>query len=190
MIVACLHTAQSNVALYEAAAPGAFRLRHTVRPDLLARAGQGSDAGLLAEVQALLGGLAEGADAVLLTCSSLAAAARPPALAADHALARAALARGGTLDVILAAPSTMAAARALYGPRPGLRLVALPEAWARFLAGDVDGYLAEVSAATGASGAHTVALGQSSMAPVAAMVSRPVLTVPSAAFAALEATCG
>lgn len=38
MIVACLHTAESNVAVFEAARPEAVTLSHAVRTDLLAAA--------------------------------------------------------------------------------------------------------------------------------------------------------
>ncbi len=38
MRIACLHTAESNVAIFEAARPDGVRLRHAVRPDLLAAA--------------------------------------------------------------------------------------------------------------------------------------------------------
>ena len=39
--MACLHTAQSNVAVFEAACPDGVQLSHAVRPDLLAAAEAG-----------------------------------------------------------------------------------------------------------------------------------------------------
>ena len=41
MRIACLHTAESNVAAFEAACPEGMRLSHAVRPDLLAAAEAG-----------------------------------------------------------------------------------------------------------------------------------------------------
>ena len=35
MKIACLHTAESNAAIFEAARPDGVRLSHAVRPDLL-----------------------------------------------------------------------------------------------------------------------------------------------------------
>ena len=40
MKIACLHTADSNVAIFEAARPEGVCLSHVVRPDLLAAAGR------------------------------------------------------------------------------------------------------------------------------------------------------
>lgn len=95
MKFACLHTAQSNVAVFEAARPEGVRLTHAVRPDLLAAAeAEGLTPAVVAATVAALGALE--ADAVLLTCSTLGpAAGAAGALRADAALADAATAAGG-----------------------------------------------------------------------------------------------
>jgi hypothetical protein len=69
----------------------------------------------------------------------------------------------------------------------------VPEAWAMFKAGDLDGYLATIAkAADGAyaSGASIVALAQASMSGAAALVSagpRPLSSPTAGLAAALEA---
>lgn len=88
MLISCLHTNPANVALYEAAAHRGLALTHFVRPDLRQRMTRGVDAGLLAETRQYLERIRPGADAVLLTCSSLAAAAEAPILSADRLLAQ------------------------------------------------------------------------------------------------------
>ncbi len=76
MRIACLHTAESNVAVFEAARPDGVRLSHAVRPDLLAAAeAEGLTAAIAAATVEALGAL--DGDAVLLTCSTLGPAAGP-----------------------------------------------------------------------------------------------------------------
>ncbi len=87
MRISCLHTHPANTALYEAAAPKDVSLAHIVRPDLRQRMTKGVDPGLLAETRQYLERMRTGSDAVLLTCSSLAAAAEAPILSADRLLA-------------------------------------------------------------------------------------------------------
>ncbi|HUN50891.1 MAG TPA: hypothetical protein VMU42_07235, partial [Candidatus Sulfotelmatobacter sp.] len=74
MAIACLHTAESNVAVFDAAAAAlGANLTHLVRADLLqaAEAAGGMTPAVAARTAALLHRLAEDADAVLLTCSTL-----------------------------------------------------------------------------------------------------------------------
>src|SRR5215470_8064333 len=109
MLLSCLHTADSNVALFDAAlrelGADGVRLRHVVRADLLDRAERdgGLTAAIVAETAAILGGLAGGADAVLLTCSTLGSAvahtkqSAVPVLRVDEALARQAARQGGAV---------------------------------------------------------------------------------------------
>ncbi len=193
MRIACLHTASSNVAVFDGARPEGVELVHAVRPDLLAAAEAAG--GLTPEIAdatgAALRALAEGAEAVLLTCSTLGpAAAAAGALRADAALAVAVARAGGAAEVLCAAPSTLAATSELFaeaaagtGAWPDVRLV--PGAWPLFHAGDLDAYHASIAAAADASGADVVALAQASMAPAARLCRRPVLTVPGAALAAV-----
>jgi hypothetical protein len=190
MKIACLHTAQSNVAVFEAACPDGVSLSHSVRPYLLAAAeAEGLTSAIAAATVDALRELE--ADAVLLTCSTLGpAAGAAGAMRADAALADAAVAAGGTVEVLCAAPSTLAATAELFGAAAGdtgarvtIRLV--PGAWPLFHAGDHAGYAALIARDAEASRADVVALAQASMAPAARMTVRPVLTCPQAALAAI-----
>jgi hypothetical protein len=203
LTIACLHTAESNAPLFEAAASalpgGALRLTHRIRPDLLREPTPAT----LAEAAALLRELTQGADAVLLTCSSigeaatLVASAPCPVLRADAALAEAATRAGGLAHVLYAAPTTRAPTQAIFeaaaartGATLDLRLV--EGAWDLFLAGDLPAYHARIAAAAeGLPG--RIVLAQASMAGAAALMNEaPPLTVPAvsvmaAARAALNA---
>src|SRR5438045_3715017 len=100
MLLSCLHTADSNVDVFDAAlrelGRDDVRLQHVVRADLLDRAERegGLTAAIVAETAAVLGGLAGDVDAVLLTCSTVGPAvvhakqAAVPVLRVDAALAR------------------------------------------------------------------------------------------------------
>lgn len=193
MRITCLHTAESNVAIFEAARPDGVRLSHKVRPDLLAAAeAEGLTPGIAAATARALGAL--DGDAVLLTCSTLGpAAGAAGALRADAALAEAATAGGGTVEVLCAAPGTLTATAELFGAaaeRSGARVTIrlVPGAWALFHAGDHAGYAALIARDAQASRAGVVALAQASMAPAAGLAGRPVLSVPAAALAAVIAT--
>lgn len=201
--LACLHTADSNAALFEAAAAalpgGALRLTHQVRADLLREPTPET----LEEAAALLRDLAQEADAVLLTCSTIgAAAARAqdaacPVLRADAALAEAATRRGGLVEVLYAAPTTEGPTRAVFeaaAAKTGaqIRLHLVEGAWPLFLAGETAAYHARIAdVAHGLPG--RVVLAQASMAGAAALLPEaPPLTVPAisvmaAARAALKA---
>ena len=189
LTLACLHTADSNAPLFDAAASalpgGALRLTHHIRADLLRE----PMPEVLAEVAALLRALAEQADAVLLTCSTIGAAAELvpdaacPVLRADAALASAATRGGGEVQVLYAAPTTREPTQALFeaaAARTGavIRMAFVAEAWPLFLAGDIPGYHARIGAmAAGLPG--RVVLAQASMAGAAALMEgAPPLTVP------------
>lgn len=203
LTLACLHTAESNATLFQAAAEalpgGALTLTHRIRPDLLREPTPAT----LEAAAALLREMAEGADAVLLTCSTIGgAAARAqdaarPVLRADAALAEAATRRGGMVEVLYAAPTTEGPTRAVFeaaAARTGaqLRLHLVEGAWPLFLAGEAEAYHARIAeVARGLSG--RVVLAQASMAGAAALLPEaPPLTVPAisvmaAARAALKA---
>lgn len=201
--VACLHTAESNVAVFEAArrdlglAAGA--LRHEVRADLLDDAERAG--GLTPDIEArtcrALLDLCDGADVVLLTCSTLGPAARAaagvasvPVVRVDAALARRAVRGGGKVVALCAVETTLGPTRALFeaaaratGAEVETRLV--PGAWAAFKAGDHDRYLAAVAHAADEAargGASCVALAQASMAGAAGLVTvrPPPLAGPAA----------
>lgn len=208
MRIACLHTVESNVKVFEAAAaslPG-VSLSHTVRPDLLKRAeaeGGLTDA-IRDEAAELLRELAGGVDAVLLTCSTVGPAAERadllapvPVLRVDGALASAAVARAtagkGQVDVLCAVQTTVEPTRALFervADGTGVTIVMhiAPGAWDAFRAGDVAGYnqlVAEAADALFAKGADVVAFAQASMAGAAALCSKGTpLTSPGAGLAA------
>jgi hypothetical protein len=206
MRIACLHTADSNIAVFDkAAAPRALLLAHRVRADLLAEAmaAGGLNDEIAARTAEALRELAGEADAVLLTCSTLgpvaetvAALAAVPVLRVDAALARQAVRDGGHVVVLCAVETTLGPTGMLFekaaketGAAIDLRLV--PGAWDAFLAGDTPRYLAMIAAAADevyADGCRTVALAQASMAGAAALCrhGRP-LTSPEAGLDAIVA---
>ena len=168
MIIACLHTADSNIPIFDAARPAEVTLRHEVRADLLAAVGERLSLGVTARTQSALRQLAEDADAVLLTCSTLGPAAEGvevavPVLRVDQALAREACAGGGRVAVICAAPSTLGPTRDIFeweAQRAGaeVRIVLVDGAWATFLSGDLDGYVHAIAGAANLAAADVVAL--------------------------------
>lgn len=210
--ISCLHSAQSNIAVFEAARRALklddVMLKHRVRSDLLAAAEKAGEAtpaivaGTVAELQAL----AKGAHGLLLTCSTLGAAA-PLAEAAtglptrrvDQALAEAAVREGGTVIVLCATGTTIAPTRALFeaaamatGAAIEVRLV--PGAWDLFRAGRQEDYwrlIAEAADGAADEGAAAVALAQASMAGAAGFARRrPPLTSPAVGLAAIVAAVG
>jgi hypothetical protein len=212
--IACLHTAESNVAVFEAALreldlPG-VELKHDVRPGLLAEAERSG--GLTPELEArteeALHVLCNGADAVLLTCSTLGPAAETaartgscPILRVDAALAAEAVRDGGRVVVLCAAETTIVPTRLLFedaaqrtGATITMRLV--PGAWDAFRAGEAKRYhslIAQAAEAASHGGATRVALAQASMAGAArlATIEPPALASPEAGLrAALEALRG
>ncbi len=203
LTIACLHTAESNASLFDSAAAalpgGALRLTHKVRADLL----RTPTPEVLAEAAAQLRDLAWHADAVLLTCSTIGAAAEQvrdaprPVLRADGALAEAATRAGGAVHVLYTAPTTREPTRRLFeaaATSRGAQLVMhmVHGAWGLFQAGEMRAYLGRIAAAAeGLEG--RVVLAQASMAPAAALMpDNPPLTVPgigvmAAARAAMQA---
>src|SRR5579863_714126 len=106
--IACLHTAASNVLVFDAALREmglvGVELRHAVRADLLAAAERtaGLTPAIVQQTGDALRALCADADAVLLTCSTLgpvaeatAPTAPVPVLRVDAALAREAVRDGG-----------------------------------------------------------------------------------------------
>lgn len=206
MRIACLHTAESNVAVFAGiAAQRGLTLTHQVRADLLAEAMQAG--GVTAEIatrtgEALLD-LTHDADAVLLTCSTLggvaddiAGKASVPVLRVDAALARQAVSQGGKVAVLCAAETTLGPTGVLFekaaqqtGAVIDLRLV--PGAWTAFTAGETQQYLAMIAAAADqafSDGIKTVALAQASMADAAKLCRNGTpLSSPSAGLDAIAA---
>ncbi|WP_246661095.1 aspartate/glutamate racemase family protein [Rhizobium sp. ERR 1071] len=209
--IACLHTAESNIAVYETAAKGLGlpegMLRHHIRADLLLAAekvGRLTDE-ISAETAALLWHLAEDADAVVLNCSTLgpaalkvAAGAEAPIIRADAMLAEQAVKAGGKVIVLCTVETTIAPTTALFetaakatGAEIEVRLV--PGAWAHFREGDLRAYLtsiAEAVKAVSGEGAVTIAFAQASMTDAVHLLPANCpqpMTGPAAALAAAMA---
>lgn len=210
MKIACLHTAKSNIAAFEAAAReiglAEGVLSHEVRPDLLAdaeRAG-GLTLDITHETASALHFLGRNADAILLTCSTLGPSIEGigdtisvPILRVDATLAEQAVHVGGQIVVLCAVETTMepttrlfASAAKASGTPYEVRLV--PGAWALFKAGDRNGYLSTIAAAADDAyrkGASIVALAQASMADAADLVkigTRPLSSPTAGILAAVE----
>ncbi|POR46662.1 hypothetical protein CYD53_12359 [Bosea psychrotolerans] len=207
MRITCLHTAESNVAVFDAAAQslGIAKglLRHQVRAELLAaaEAAGGLTPEILDTTGAALLELCHGTDAVILTCSTLGPAvatveeaAGVPVLRVDSALAERAASVGGKVIALCAVETTMGPTTGLFaeaarrsGASVEVRLVA--GAWALFKAGDQDGYLAAIANAADTAyddGASIVALAQASMAGAAELVKKgpKPMSSPTAGLAA------
>jgi hypothetical protein len=212
MRIACLHTVESNKAVFEAAKSELgldATLTHAIQADLLADAERSG--GLTQEIREragkLLAELAGSADAVLLTCSTVGpaiaeakrAGAAVPVFRVDGALAEAAVARaaakGAKVVALCAVETTIEPTRLLFeaaakktGTPVEVRLV--PGAWARFKAGDREGYerLVAEAADQAAAGGAEVALAQASMAGAARLAKVKPLTSPAVGLkAAAEA---
>jgi hypothetical protein len=203
--LALLHTSPVHVPVFEALRdtdhPG-LALRHLVYEDLLARARDAGPEAVQGEIQALLAGaVAEGASAVLCTCSTIGGVAESataalgvPVLRVDRPMAVDAVGRGRVV-VLAALADTLAPTLALLAEEAGdrtadIRTVLVEGAWARFEAGDRDGYLELVAAAADrVADADVIVLAQASMADaVTRTVTRiPVLSSPRPGLAAAAA---
>ncbi|TGD97254.1 Asp/Glu racemase [Methylobacterium nonmethylotrophicum] len=202
MRIACLHTVDSNAAVFDAALRTAglaeVSLRHTVRPDLLAAAEREGrlTPEIAAQTVAILQSLSAEADAVLLTCSTLGPAAEAASrdapvaiLRVDAALAAEAVREGGRVVVLCAVETTVEPTRRLFeaaaratGAEVSVQVV--PHAWDAFRAGDRDRYwalTADAARAAKAQGAARVALAQASMAGAAALLPEAVRPLGSPA---------
>ncbi len=207
MRIACLHTIDSNIALFEAAADALGLPRHTlahsVRADLLAAAGEAG--GVTEEIKirtaTVLHELAEQADAVLLTCSTLGpavemlASAPVPVMRVDLALARRAAGHAGRIVVLCAARTTLEPTARLFaeeaaGRDMDIEVRLVPDAWPLLQTGDIEGYLGSIADAADAAyreGAGIVALAQASMTRAADRVTAgpAPLTSPRAGLSAI-----
>lgn len=202
-----LHTAAVHEATFDALVAAASPTSGTVtvvEPALLATARDRGPAdpevraGLRAAIEALA---ARGADVIVCTCSTIAGAAETigadapvPVVRVDRPLAFTAVAAGTRIAVVAAVESTVAPTTELLrsvaadaGRTVTLTPVLCPDAWARFEAGDTDGYLDLVAAAArdAADDHDVVVLAQASMADAAARVDAgvPVLSSPGPAVA-------
>ncbi|WP_306319939.1 MULTISPECIES: aspartate/glutamate racemase family protein [unclassified Streptomyces] len=197
MNLTLLHTSPVHVpvfdALRDADHPG-LELSHVVREELLERARVEGPEAVTGEVRALLdAAVADGADAVLCTCSTLGAVAEGLAanlgvavLRVDRPMAARAVAEGRQIAVVATLRSTFGPTLDLIEEEAGragrevsVRTVFVDGAWELFLAGDRDGYLALVATAIdGIADADVIVLAQASLADAAAR-SRTTLSVLS-----------
>jgi hypothetical protein len=201
--LALLHTSPLHVPVFDALRDEdhqGLELRHLVAEELLTRArSEGPDA-VAEEVRAVLDrAVAEGARAVLCTCSTIGAVAERsgagvPVLRADRPMAAAAVAAGPRVVVLATLESTLGPTVALVeeearsaGRPVDVRTVVVGGAWALFEAGDIDGYARCVAAAADAvTDADAIVLAQGSMAPAQLLTatSAPVLSSPRPGLAA------
>ncbi|MEU4148016.1 aspartate/glutamate racemase family protein [Streptomyces parvulus] len=204
-MLALLHTSPVHVPVFDAlrdtAHPG-LELRHHVHAGLLERARrEGPEAVTEAVRDVLRRAVAEGARAVLCTCSTIGAVAEDaasragvPVLRVDRPMAAAAVAAGPRVVVLAALPSTLAPTAELVeeearrtGRSLRLETLLVEGAWARFEAGDTAGYLRLVAeAADAVTGADVIVLAQASMAAARESVRTrlPVLASPALGLAA------
>lgn len=202
-VLALLHTSPVHVPVFDALRDEDhpdLELRHTVDQELLARARtEGPDA-VASEVRAALErAVADGAGAVLCTCSTIGgiaerAEAGVPVLRVDRPMAAAAVAVGPRVAVVAALESTLEPTLALVedearaaGRPVTVSTLLAAGAWARFEAGDRDGFAAAVAAAADSvTGADVIVLAQASMAPAQGLTttSVPVLSSPRPGLAA------
>jgi hypothetical protein len=195
--IACLHTAESNIPVFDAALREldliGIDLHHVVRADLLAEAER---AGRLTQAITDLTGeilcnLAVDADAVLLTCSTLGpvieTVAAVTVLRVDAALAHEAVKDGGTVVVLCAVATTMESTRSLFEKaarmsEAKIAVQLVPGAWDTFKAGDTARYLTMIAQAADdamRAGASRVALAQASMFGAAKLCTSGILPLNS-----------
>jgi hypothetical protein len=207
-MLALLHTSPVHIPVFDAlrdTGRPSLELRHLVHGELLARAmaeGPQSVAPAVEEILAVA--VAEGATAVLCTCSTIgqvAEACAPrlgvPVLRVDRPMAAAA-ARHRRIVVVAAVRSTLEPTAALIREEAAGRDIDLSTrlvdgAWERFEAGDQNGYLDAVAGALDeVRGADVIVLAQASMADAAGRTSNhvPVLSSPGTGFRAAAAAAG
>ncbi|MCX4553603.1 aspartate/glutamate racemase family protein [Streptomyces sp. NBC_01387] len=194
-MLALLHTSPVHVPVFDTLRdrdlPG-LRLRHSVHEELLAGARAAGPAAVADDVRRVLArAVADGATAVLCTCSTLggvaeaaSAALGVPVLRVDRPMAAAAVATGPRITVVAALESTLEPTVALLreeGPDVRIRSVLAEGAWTLFEEGDRTGYLDAVARAVdGVTDADVIVLAQASMADAAGRThtSVPVLSSP------------
>ena len=197
-MLALLHTSPAHVPVFDALRDEdqqGLELRHFVDEELLARArreGPEAVAGAVRDV--LETAVAEGAGAVLCTCSTIGAVAESagadigvPVLRGDRPMAAAAVATGARVVVAATLESTLEPTVALVeeeGRRIGrpaeVRTLLVDGAWARFEAGDTEGCARLVAEAVDAVGdADAIVLAQGSMAGAQQLTTTPIPVLSS-----------
>ncbi|SDM34730.1 hypothetical protein SAMN04487981_101219 [Streptomyces sp. cf386] len=200
-----LHTSPLHIPVFEALRQEHhpdLELRHFVDEELLARARREGPEAVADDVrEELHRAVAEGARAVLCTCSTIggvaeaaAAEAGVPVLRVDRPMAAAAVAEGERVVVLTTVESTLVPTASLIedeAQRTGrpveVRARLVEGAWERFDAGDVDGCARLVAAAADeVTDADAIVLAQVSIAPAQQLVTTrvPVLSSPRPGLAA------
>jgi Asp/Glu/hydantoin racemase len=206
--IACLHTAESNIPIYEDAARElglpAGALHHHVRADLLLTAERlgGLTAEISAETAGVLLHLAREADVVVLNCSTLGPAASlaadrsaVPVIRADGMLAERAVKAGGKVIVLCTVETTIAPTTRLFeeaakATDADIDVRLIEGAWALFRADEQDAYLALIAEAVDAAqraGAKMVAFAQASMTGAARLLHGSATQPMTGPTVALEA---
>lgn len=204
-MLALLHTSPLHVPVFDALRDEdhqGLELRHFVDEELLSRARAENPEAVTDDVRAALSrAVADGARAVLCTCSTIggvaeaaAAEAGVPVLRVDRPMAAAAVATGPRVVVLGTVHSTLGPTAALVeeearraGRPVAVRTHLVPGAWQRFEAGDTDGYARLVAtAADETTDADAIVLAQASMAAAQPLTttSIPVLSSPRPGLAA------
>ncbi|MFJ2827897.1 arylsulfatase [Streptomyces sp. NPDC087263] len=201
--LALLHTSPAHIPVFDALRDEdhqGLELRHLVAEELLARARREGPEAVADEVRAVLDrAVAQGAAAVLCTCSTIGAVveragAEVPVLRADRPMAAAAVAAGPRVVVLASLESTLTPTVALVeeearaAGRPlDIRTVLVEGAWTLFEAGDLDGCARTVATAADAvTDADAIVLAQGSMAAAQRLTTTtiPVLSSPRPGLAA------
>ncbi|WP_437613113.1 hypothetical protein [Erwinia sp. V71] len=203
MIIACLHAADSNIAvLSQSLAQLAWpqvTLRHDVVAELLAEAelAGGLTPAIIDATRERISQLCQLADAVIITCTTLGTAAEggrftKPVIRLDAALADEALRHSQHLLVLCTAPTTLASTQAMFQQRlrqaQRLQVVCVPDAWTQFKAGEIAACHRTIAdfALTALAQDPTIdglVLAQSSMSGAAALIEGvKVLTGPEASL--------
>ncbi|MFJ6894890.1 aspartate/glutamate racemase family protein [Streptomyces hokutonensis] len=197
-MLALLHTSPAHVPVFDALRDEdheGLELRHYVDEELLARARrEGPEAVTDAVRDALEEAVAEGARAVLCTCSTIGAVAESagagvgvPVLRGDRPMAAAAVAAGARVVVAATLESTLGPTAALIeeeGRRIGraveVRTLLVEGAWAHFEAGDIEGCARLVADAVDAvRDVDAIVLAQGSMAGAQHLTTTPVPVLSS-----------
>ncbi|WP_128436959.1 aspartate/glutamate racemase family protein [Streptomyces cyaneus] len=197
-MLALLHTSPLHIPVFDALRDEdhqGLELRHFVDEELLARARREGPEAVVGDVRdALRKAVADGARAVLCTCSTIggiaeaaAAEAGVPVLRVDRPMAAAAVAEGPRVVVLATVESTFGPTVSLIeeeGHRAGrpvdVRTHLVEGAWEHFDAGDLDGCARLVaSAADEVTDADVIVLAQVSIARAQQLTTTPVPVLSS-----------
>ncbi|WP_031481815.1 aspartate/glutamate racemase family protein [Streptomyces bicolor] len=204
-MLALLHTSPLHIPVFDALRQEHHQdleLRHFVDEELLSRARREGTEAVADDVRkALHQAVADGARAVLCTCSTIGAVAEEaaaeagvPVLRVDRPMAAAAVAEGACVVVLATVESTLGPTASLIedearraGRPADVRTRLVEGAWERFDAGDVDGCARLVAAAADdVVDADAIVLAQVSIAPAQRLATTPVpvLSSPGTGLAA------